>query len=173
MPSVSNAGARSPGRRAGPFLPSPGRHVPCGERTRGDRDQPGDPQRGRGVRRRRQGHRLRGDRAEAGREPGLMNAVSIEVATARDANPSGVMFGGWLMQLADRIASVAASRYCGRRVATASVVNMRFVAPCYVGEFLTITAEVISSATTSMTVAALSDSGTPVPISARDTGPIA
>ena len=126
-----------------------------------------------------------------------MNAVSIEVATARDANPSGVMFGGWLMQLADRIASVAASRYCGRRVATASVVNMRFVAPCYVGEFLTITAEVISSATTSMTVAvridvegtagaptrdilegrlvfvALSDSGTPVPISARDTGPIA
>jgi len=77
------------------------------------------------------------------------------------------------------------------------VVNMRFVAPCYVGEFLTITAEVISSATTSMTVAvridvegaagaqardilegrlvfvALSDSGTPVPISARDTGPIA
>jgi len=124
-----------------------------------------------------------------------MNAVSIEVATARDANPSGVMFGGWLMQLADRIASVAASRYCGRRVATASVVNMRFVAPCYVGEFLTITAEVISSATTSMTVAvridvegaegaqardilegrlvfvALSDSGTPVPISARDTGP--
>lgn len=126
-----------------------------------------------------------------------MNAVSIEVATARDANPSGVMFGGWLMQLADRIASVAASRYCGRRVATASVVNMRFVAPCYVGEFLTITAEVISSATTSMTVAvridvegvqgaqtrdilegrlvfvALSDSGTPVPISARDTGPVA
>ena len=124
-----------------------------------------------------------------------MNAVSIEVATARDANPSGVMFGGWLMQLADRIASVAASRYCGRRVATASVMNMRFVAPCYVGEFLTITAEVISSATTSMTVAvridvegaagsqtrdilegwlvfvALSDSGTPVPISARDTGP--
>ncbi len=86
-----------------------------------------------------------------------MNAVSIEVATARDANPSGVMFGGWLMQLADRIASVAASRYCGRRVATASVVNMRFVAPCYVGEFLTITAEVISSATTSMTVAARID----------------
>ena len=27
-----------------------------------------------------------------------MNAVSIEVATARDANPSGVMFGGWLMR---------------------------------------------------------------------------
>jgi acyl-CoA thioesterase YciA len=123
-----------------------------------------------------------------------MNAASIEVATARDANPSGVMFGGWLMQLADRIASVAASRYCGRRVATASVVNMRFVAPCYVGDILTITAEVISSATTSMTVAAridvegaagsqarsilegqlvfvaLGDAGTPVPISARDTG---
>jgi acyl-CoA thioesterase YciA len=125
-----------------------------------------------------------------------MNAVSIEVATARDANPSGVMFGGWLMQLADRIASVAASRYSGRRVATASVVNMRFVAPCYVGDFLTITAEVTSSATTSMTVAvridvegvqggqarsilegslvfvALSDSGTPVPINARDSGPV-
>jgi len=123
-----------------------------------------------------------------------MNAVSIEVATARDANPSGVMFGGWLMQLADRIASVAASRYCGRRVATASVVNMRFVAPCYVGDILTITAEVVSSATTSMTVAAridvegaagapthsilegqlvfvaLGDNGTPVPIGARDTG---
>lgn len=118
-----------------------------------------------------------------------MNAVSIEVATARDANPSGVMFGGWLMQLADRIGSVAAARYCGRRVATAYVVNMRFVAPCYVGDFLTITAEVISSGTTSMTVAvridreavqgtearsivegrlifvALSDSGTPVAIS--------
>jgi acyl-CoA thioesterase YciA len=124
-----------------------------------------------------------------------MSTVSIEVATARDANPSGVMFGGWLMQLADRIASVAASRHCGRRVATASVVNMRFIAPCHVGDILTITAEVISSATTSMTVVAridvegaagaqprsilegrlvfvaLSDAGTPVPISARDTGP--
>jgi acyl-CoA thioesterase YciA len=126
-----------------------------------------------------------------------MNATSIEVATARDANPSGVMFGGWLLQLADRIASVAAARYCGRRVATASVVNMRFVAPCHVGDVLTITAEVISSATTSMTVdvridvegilrggqersilegrlvfVALGESGTPVPINARDAGPV-
>jgi acyl-CoA thioesterase YciA len=122
-----------------------------------------------------------------------MIVTSIEVATARDANPSGSMFGGWLMQLADRIGSVAASRYCERRVATASI-DMRFIAPCYVGEFLTVTAEVISSATTSMTVAlridadgvrgaemrnivegrlvfvALSDSGMPVPI--RKTEPL-
>jgi acyl-CoA hydrolase len=58
------------------------------------------------------------------------------------ANPSGAVFGGEILKACDEAAGIAAGRHARRRVVTAAVDAMRFVAPAEIGEVLTCRAAV-------------------------------
>ena len=53
---------------------------------------------------------------------------SWDIVFPNDANPLGTMFGGRLMAAMDKMAGIAASRYCGRPAVTASTEAFIFAA---------------------------------------------
>src|SRR5260370_42291981 len=55
------------------------------------------------------------------------------IAMPADANPSGDIFGGWLMSQMDMAAANAASRRCRGRCATIAVYGMVFHEPVVIG----------------------------------------
>lgn len=69
-----------------------------------------------------------------------------------DANMYGDVFGGWIMSQVDIGGSVAASRRAHGRVATIAVNSFTFKQPVFVGDLLSVYAEVIKTGTTSITV---------------------
>ena len=69
-----------------------------------------------------------------------------------DANPSGNVHGGEIMKLIDECAGAAAGRHARRRVVTARVDELSFVAPVYVGNLVTARASVNDVGTKSMEV---------------------
>jgi len=70
-----------------------------------------------------------------------------------DANAAGDIFGGWLMSQVDIAGSVAAYRYAGGRVVTVAVNNFQFLKPVYIGDLVSIFANIDSVGRTSMKVA--------------------
>lgn len=73
-------------------------------------------------------------------------------AMPADANPSGDIFGGWLMGLMDLAAGNAAARRSRGRVATVAVEGMVFHSPVFVGDEVSIYARVVSVGRTSMRI---------------------
>ncbi len=73
-------------------------------------------------------------------------------AMPADANPSGDIFGGWLMGLMDLAAGNAAGRRSRGRVATIAVEGMVFHRPVLVGDEVSIYAEVAAVGRTSMKI---------------------
>lgn len=73
-------------------------------------------------------------------------------AMPADANPSGDIFGGWLMGLMDLAAGNAAARRARGRVATIAVEGMVFHSPVLVGDEVSIFARVVSVGRTSMRI---------------------
>ena len=69
-----------------------------------------------------------------------------------DANPSGNVHGGEIMRLIDECGGAAAGRHARRRVVTARVDELSFVAPVYVGNLVTARASVNDVGTKSMEV---------------------
>jgi uncharacterized protein (TIGR00369 family) len=69
-----------------------------------------------------------------------------------DANPFGNVHGGEIMRLIDDCAGVAALRHARSRVVTAFVDELSFLAPVYVGDFVTARASVNHVGKTSMEV---------------------
>ncbi|WP_439549204.1 acyl-CoA thioesterase [Falsiroseomonas sp.] len=69
-----------------------------------------------------------------------------------DANPSGDIFGGWLMGLMDLAAGNAAGRRARGRVATIAVDGMKFHRPVVVGDEVSIYAGIVSVGRTSMRI---------------------
>jgi acyl-CoA hydrolase len=69
-----------------------------------------------------------------------------------DANPSGNVHGGEIMKLIDECAGAAAGRHARRRVVTARVDELSFLAPVYVGNLVTARAAVNDVGTKSMEV---------------------
>ena len=68
------------------------------------------------------------------------------------ANPSGAVFGGEILKACDEAAGIAAGRHARRRVVTAAVDAMEFVAPAEIGEVLTCRASVNATFGSSMEV---------------------
>jgi acyl-CoA thioesterase YciA len=74
------------------------------------------------------------------------------IAMPADANPSGDIFGGWLMSQMDLAAANAATRRCRGRCATVAVDGMIFHQPVFVGDEVSLYAKVIRIGRTSMTI---------------------
>jgi acyl-CoA thioesterase YciA len=74
------------------------------------------------------------------------------LAMPADANPSGDIFGGWVMSQMDLAGSVPAVERAGGRVATVAVDAMRFHAPVQVGDLVSCYAEVVRVGNTSIGV---------------------
>nr|WP_132580712.1 hotdog domain-containing protein [Paralcaligenes ureilyticus] len=70
-----------------------------------------------------------------------------------DANVHGDVFGGWIMSQVDIAGSIPAARRAAGRVATIAVNAFTFKQPVFVGDLLSIYADIIKVGTTSVTVA--------------------
>ena len=84
----------------------------------------------------------------------LENRVLVirTIAMPADTNPSGDIFGGWLMSQMDLAASNLAGRVSRGRNATVAVEAMQFLRPVRVGDEVTIYANLKSVGRTSMRI---------------------
>jgi acyl-CoA hydrolase len=83
------------------------------------------------------------------------SASRTEISTVMDitqANNDGNVHGGSIMRLVDEAAGIAALRHARRRVVTASMDDMSFLAPVYIGDLVTVRAMVNDAHRTSMEV---------------------
>ena len=69
-----------------------------------------------------------------------------------DTNAAGNIFGGWLMSQVDIAGSIIAIRRAQGPVTTVAVSDFRFHKPVYVGDVVSLYAEVTRTGTTSITV---------------------
>ena len=74
------------------------------------------------------------------------------IAMPADTNPSGDIFGGWLMSQMDLAAGNMAGRVCQGRGATVSVEAMQFLRPVKVGDEVTLYATLRTVGRTSMRI---------------------
>ena len=74
------------------------------------------------------------------------------VAMPADTNPSGDIFGGWLMSQMDLAAGTAAARRAKGRTATVFVNSMSFLRPVHVGDEVSFFTEVIHVGRTSLRI---------------------
>jgi len=70
-----------------------------------------------------------------------------------DANPSGDIFGGWVLSQMDIAGGLAAAHRAGGRTTTVAVEAMSFHLPVYVGDEVSCYAEVVRVGRSSMSVA--------------------
>lgn len=74
------------------------------------------------------------------------------IAMPGDTNPAGDVFGGWLMAQMDLAAGNVATRRARGRCATVAVEAMSFLSPVFVGDEVSLFAEVVQTGRTSMRV---------------------
>lgn len=92
--------------------------------------------------------------------PRPASASQTEITTVMqifDANNDGNVHGGTIMRLVDEATGIAAARHCRRRVVTASMDDMSFLAPVYIGDLVSVRAMVNDAHRTSMEVGARVD----------------
>ena len=88
-------------------------------------------------------------------EPKPASASQIlisQVMEIQHANNAGYVHGGTIMRLADTAAGTAAMKHAHRRVVTAALDDMSFLAPVFIGDMLTVRAMVNDAHRTSMEV---------------------
>jgi acyl-CoA thioesterase YciA len=74
------------------------------------------------------------------------------VAMPADTNPSGDIFGGYIMSLMDLAAGIAAGTRAKGRVATAAVSNLSFLQPVKVGDVVCVYTNITKTGRTSVIV---------------------
>ena len=74
----------------------------------------------------------------------------LATAMPADTNPSGDIFGGWLMSMMDLAAGNVAARVSRGRVATIAVDGMLFLTPVQVGDEVSVYAKLLNVGRTSM-----------------------
>lgn len=82
--------------------------------------------------------------------PDPQDLAILTTAMPADTNPSGDIFGGWLMSMMDLAAGNVAARISRGRVATIAVDGMVFLTPVQVGDEVSVYAQIISIGRTSM-----------------------
>lgn len=84
--------------------------------------------------------------------PENRHATLRVVPMPADTNAAGNIFGGWLMSQVDIAGSVVAIRRAQGPITTVAVTAFRFHKPIYVGDVVSLYAEVTRVGTTSITV---------------------
>jgi len=84
---------------------------------------------------------------ESTREPALR-----AIAMPADANPSGDIFGGWLLSQMDLAGGSQAGRRAKGRVATVAITGMSFHLPVFIGDEVSCYADVVKVGRTSIQV---------------------
>jgi len=74
------------------------------------------------------------------------------LAMPADTNPSGHIFGGWIMSQMDIAGAVVALEYAQGRVATVAVTSMEFHKPVFVGDLISCFAHIEKVGNSSLTV---------------------
>ncbi|MBL8251109.1 MAG: acyl-CoA thioesterase [Candidatus Competibacter sp.] len=74
------------------------------------------------------------------------------LAMPADTNPSGKIFGGWIMAQMDVAGGVVALEYAGGPVVTVAVNSMKFHRPVNVGDLVSCFARIQKTGSTSITV---------------------
>jgi acyl-CoA thioesterase YciA len=74
------------------------------------------------------------------------------LAMPKDANPSGDIFGGWVLSQMDIAAGMTASQRSHGRVATVAIDAMSFKLPVFVGDILCVYTDIVRIGTTSMRI---------------------
>ncbi len=69
-----------------------------------------------------------------------------------DTNAAGDIFGGWLMSQVDIAGSIVAYRRAGGRVVTVAVNEFQFIKPIFVGDLVSLYAEIQRVGTSSILV---------------------
>ena len=72
------------------------------------------------------------------------------LAMPADTNPSGDIFGGWIMSLMDLAAGMTATARAKGRVVTAAVSDLSFIAPVKVGDAVCCYTDLIGTGRSSM-----------------------
>ena len=100
----------------------------------------------------RQRRRADGPTDLAPRPARLSETSIVEVMEIAHVNNSGNVHGGAIMRLVDTAAGIAAARHSLRRVVTATMDEMMFLAPVYLGDLLHVMATVNEAFRSSMEV---------------------
>lgn len=90
--------------------------------------------------------------AEVMQPPSDREPVLRVVPMPSDANFAGDIFGGWIMSQVDIAGSIAAIRRARGRVATVAVNSFVFRKPVFVGDLVSLYAEVVRVGRSSITV---------------------
>jgi acyl-CoA thioesterase YciA len=88
---------------------------------------------------------------ENGRQPRGLLALRA-VAMPRDTNPSGDIFGGWILSQMDIAGGMLAREVARGRIVTVSVNKMVFKVPLHVGDTIAIYAELLKVGNSSMDI---------------------
>lgn len=78
--------------------------------------------------------------------------VMRDLVLPNDANQYQTLFGGVLLSYMDKAAFIAACKFCGHAVVTASVDVVHFIRPIFVGDMVRIEGRVVDAGRTSMSV---------------------
>jgi acyl-CoA thioesterase YciA len=84
--------------------------------------------------------------------PSIENLTLRMIAMPRDTNPSGDIFGGWLVSIMDLAGGTAATHLSKGRVVLAAIDKMSFIRPVFVGDEVSCYAHIVKTGTTSMQV---------------------
>lgn len=74
------------------------------------------------------------------------------LAMPADTNPSGDIFGGWIMSQMDMAGGILAKQVAQGRVVTVAVESIHFIKPVYVGDVVCCYGKIIQVGTTSITI---------------------
>jgi acyl-CoA thioesterase YciA len=85
-------------------------------------------------------------------QPPVKAPVLETVATMNEANPSGDIFGGWMLAQMDLAGGCVAFSYASNRVVTAGVTDVNFHKPVFVGDRVKFYAEIAHIGRTSIRV---------------------
>lgn len=91
--------------------------------------------------------------AETNTEQGPKGELAIRtVAMPADTNPSGNIFGGWIVSQMDLAGGEICKKMAHANVVTVAIEAMEFIQPVHVGDFVCCYVEMLKTGTTSMTV---------------------
>lgn len=84
--------------------------------------------------------------------PPAEHPVIRVIAMPADTNPTGDIFGGWLMSQMDLAAGNAAARHSAGRAVTVAVDAMTFNRPVFVGDEVSVYARLVKTGRSSMSI---------------------